>query len=79
MEDVFQADGQAQVLNSFQRCGVVNACDGSEDDLIKIQGYSGSYNLDTDDEDGGEDDDDHNMCFNDTDDSDAPIVKRRRI
>jgi hypothetical protein len=34
-EEFFAEDGQAQVLSAFQRCGVSNAADGSEDNLIK--------------------------------------------
>jgi hypothetical protein len=32
-------------LSAFQRCGVLNAADGSEDNLIKIHGFDGVYSL----------------------------------
>jgi len=44
-EEFFAGSGQEQVTNAFQRCGILLACDGSEDHLIKIQGYEGPYDL----------------------------------
>ena len=45
-----QAEKQPQITKAFQRCGMLNAVDGSEDSLIKVQGYDGPYSLDSDDE-----------------------------
>ena len=45
---------QDQITNAFQRCGMLNAIDGSEDHLIKIQGYEGPYSLDDGDSDSEE-------------------------
>jgi len=42
---------QDQIMNAFQRCGMLNAIDVSEDHLIKVQGYDGPYTLESDDED----------------------------
>jgi hypothetical protein len=54
-EEFFAEDVQAQVLSAF-RCGVLNAADGSEDNLIKIQGFEGVYSLDSDSDDLDSDD-----------------------
>ena len=47
-----QAEKQPQIRKAFQRCGMLNAVDGSEDSLIKVQGYDGPYSLDSDDDEG---------------------------
>ena len=52
---VFHADGgQKQVLDTFQRCGLLNACDGSEDKLIKVPGVV-DYSIDEPDNDDDKD------------------------
>lgn len=38
------------ITRAFQRCGMLNAVDGSEDDLIRVPGYNGVYSLDSDEE-----------------------------
>ena len=36
--EYFEHDGQATVVDAFQRVGLMNAYDGSEDHLVKVQG-----------------------------------------
>ena len=48
-----QAERQPQITKAFQRCGMLNAVDGSEDHLIKVEGYDGAYNMHDDDPDEG--------------------------
>lgn len=40
-----QAEKQAQITSVFQRCGMLNAVDGSEDALIEVEGYDTPYSL----------------------------------
>ena len=37
-QEYFQNGGQVKVVNTFQRVGLLNAFDGSEDNLVKVQG-----------------------------------------
>jgi hypothetical protein len=48
---------QGEVTNAFQRCGMLNSIDGSEDHLIKVQGYDGKYSLDVESENEDDSDD----------------------
>ena len=37
-KDFYAAGGAAQVKAAFQRCGMLNSMDGSEDALIQVEG-----------------------------------------
>ncbi len=61
-EEFFAEGGEKRVLLAFQRCGMLNAVDGSEDHLIKVQNTT-DYDMnegaddDVDDSDATETDD----------------------
>ncbi len=44
-KDFYAKDGTARVKKAFQRCGMLNALDGSEDHLITVEGCP-TYSLD---------------------------------
>jgi hypothetical protein len=43
---VYMKSRQDVITEAFQRCGMLNAIDGSEDNLIAIQGIDGPYVVD---------------------------------
>ena len=47
---------QSMITRAFQQCGMLNAADGSEDHLIRIQGYDGPYSVDGEIDDGNDSD-----------------------
>ena len=46
-EEFYEAGGSSLVEKAFQRCGMLNACDGSDDHLIKVPGCD-DYSIDGD-------------------------------
>ena len=65
-----QAETQPQITKAFQRYGMLNAVDGSEDHLIKVEGYDGAYNMHDDDPDEGEESERSVMSSSDDPESD---------
>jgi hypothetical protein len=44
-QELFSEGFQNTVSKAFKRCGMMNAIDGSEDHLIKLEGYNGQYSM----------------------------------
>ena len=56
-KEYFEGDGQSRVVKSFQRVGLLNAFDGSENNLVKVQSVE-NYCFDESEDDSSESDGD---------------------
>ena len=52
-KEYFEGDGQARVVDTFKKVGLMNAFDGTEDNLVKVQGCE-NYSFESDSEDESE-------------------------
>ena len=68
IKEFYNEGGQEQVTKAFQRCGMLNAIDGSEDDLIKVPGVPDYDINDSDYSDDDSDNDSDDGSDNDSDD-----------
>ena len=53
MAEFLQDGGQQQIVETFQRVGLLNAFDGSEDHLVQVQGAK-DYSFDSDSDEDSE-------------------------